>query len=430
MDTADFRAVVRRWLADNVPPPPAPGADARTLVATAKSFQAALFDAGLAGLTWPRAYGGQGLTGAEQQVFQEEAARYELPIGLFMISMGMCGPTIVDLGTEEQKRRYLPRLLRGEEVWCQLFSEPGAGSDVAGLQTRAVRAEDGSGEWIVDGQKVWTSGAQHSDFGCLVARTDPDVPKHQGLTMFIVDLHAPGVTVRPLRDMSGRAPFNEVYLDGVRLPADAVLGGDEQIGRGWPAAVLMLGHERVSIGSAARSRDEPLGRGRLAALAQELGRHRDPEVRRRLAALYAGGRGLSLFTARLRQEADAGEAPGARGSVGKLAGAELLWQAVEAASVIAGPRLTAWDPEEPGAEAMAELVTSINSVPASSIAGGTNQIQRNIIGERILGLPKDPAADRDVPFRRLRVGTQRQDDQQQDTRKQDNGKQDIGKREG
>jgi alkylation response protein AidB-like acyl-CoA dehydrogenase len=413
---ADFRTRVRSWLAQNVPQA-APEAGAEGLVATAKRFQAALFDAGLAGLTWPRAYGGQGLTGAEQQVFQEESAAHELPTGLFMISMGMCGPTIVDLGTEEQKNRYLPKLLRGEEVWCQLFSEPGAGSDVAGLQTRAERADDGSGDWIVNGQKVWTSGAQLSDHGCLIARTDPDVPKHQGLTMFLVDMHAPGVTVRPLRDMSGRAPFNEVYLDGVRIPADHVLGGDAQIGSGWAAAVTMLGHERVSIGSASRSRDEPLGLSRLVGLARELGRDRDPAVRRQLAALYAGGRGLSLFTGRLRQEADAGVPPGARGSVGKLAGAELLWRAVETAGTIAGPRLTAWDPDSPGADAMAELATSIHSVPASSIAGGTNQVQRNIIGERILGLPKDPAADRGVPFRQLRVGTQ--DTHKQDTRKQE-----------
>ncbi|WP_433873703.1 acyl-CoA dehydrogenase family protein [Saccharopolyspora sp. CA-218241] len=284
-------------------------------------------------------------------------------------------------------------------MWCQLFSEPGAGSDVASLQTRAVR--DGEG-WLVNGQKVWTSGAQHADFGALLARTNPDLPKHRGLTMFIVDMRAPGVVVRPLRDMTGRAPFNEVYFDDLRLPADAVLG---EVDAGWTAAVTMLGHERVSIGGSARRRDAPLNPENLVALARRAGRLGDPEIRRELAAYHAASRTLELFNTRLRQEADAGVAPGARGSVAKLTGAELLWRGVELAGRIAGPGLLAWDRDD---EDAAELALAINATPASSIAGGTNQIQRSIIGERILGLPKEPQVDRDVPFRELRVGTQQQ----------------------
>jgi len=391
----NFRERVREWLAANVPES-SDALESAEEVALAKRFQAALYDAGLAGLTWPKEYGGQGLTAAEQQIFNDEAAGYDLPTSLFMIGHGMCGPTLVDLGTHEQKSRYVRPLLRGDEVWCQLFSEPGAGSDVASLQTRAVR--DGEG-WVVNGQKVWTSGAQHADFGALLTRTDPDVPKHKGLTMFIVDMHAPGVTVRPLKDMTGRAPFNEVYFDNVRLPADAVLG---EVNGGWAAAVTMLGHERVSIGGSVRRRYDPLAYHNLADLAKRTGRAQDPAVRAELAALYAAERALSLFNTRLRQEADAGNPPGARGSVAKLAGAELLWRAVSVAGLIAPRDTIAWEDDDGG-----ELAVAINATPASSIAGGTNQVQRTIIGERILGLPKEPQVDRDVPFRELRVGTQR-----------------------
>ncbi|MBB5069437.1 alkylation response protein AidB-like acyl-CoA dehydrogenase [Saccharopolyspora gloriosae] len=369
------------------------------LIPVAREFQAALYDAGFAGITWPAEYGGQGATAAHEQAFREQAAGHDLPTGPFVIGLGMCGPTLVDLGTDRQRERYVRPLLRGEEIWCQLFSEPDAGSDVASLRTKAVR--DGE-DWIVTGQKVWTSGARHADFGALLARTDPDVPKHAGLTMFIVDMRAPGVAVRPLRDMTGRSPFNEVHFDQVRLPADAVLG---EVGAGWRAAVTMLGHERVSLGGATRRRDEPLGAANLARLARENGTAAVPQVRAELAGLHAAERALELFSVRLRQEAESGTPPGARGSVGKLGGAMLLWQALHAAGEIAGTDAVAW---EPGDEAAEELAVAINAVPASSIAGGTNNVQRNIIGERILGLPKEPQVDRDVPFRDLRVGTQRE----------------------
>jgi alkylation response protein AidB-like acyl-CoA dehydrogenase len=392
----DFRTRVRDWLADTVPHL-GESASAEESITTAKRFQAALHDAGFAGITWPAEFGGQGLSSAEQQIFNEEAAAYDLPTDVFLIGLGMCGPTLVDLGTDEQKSRYVRPLLRGEEIWCQLFSEPGAGSDVASLQTRAVR--DGEG-WVVNGQKVWTSGAQWSDYGALLARTNPDQPKHKGLTMFIVDMHGPGVTVRPLRDMTGRAPFNEVYFDDVRLPADAVLG---EVDAGWLAAVTMLGHERVSIGGSVRRRYDPLAYANLVQLARERNRLADPLVRDELAGLYAAERALSLFNARLRQESDAGSPPGARGSVAKLAGAELLWQAVHVAGLIAGLDAAAWDPDLAEGD---ELAMAITATPASSIAGGTNQVQRTIIGDRILGLPREPAVDRDVPFRELRVGTQ------------------------
>jgi alkylation response protein AidB-like acyl-CoA dehydrogenase len=402
--TEDYRTAVRTWLRANAPAAPAPGAplEPAELLRRAREFQAALHDAGYAGITWPRDAGGQGLTPAEQQVFSDEAAEYELPISPFTIGIGMCGPTVADLGTPEQKRRYLPKLLRGEEIWCQLFSEPGAGSDVASLQTRAVLDGD---HWVVNGQKVWTTGAQFADFGALLARTDPDRPKHAGLTMFIVDMHAPGVTVRPLKDMSGRAPFNEVYFDDVRIPVDGevspVIG---EVGRGWQAAVTMLNHERVSIGATRRSRSNPLEFGSLVELARRAGVAGEPAHRERLAELYAHERALQLLNTRMRQETAAGRPPGARGSVAKLAGALLLRRAIEVAGELDGADAVAWEPDDTRA---AELALGISSAPSASIAGGTNEVQHNIIGERILGLPKEPQVDRDVPFRELKVGTQR-----------------------
>ncbi|SFN68102.1 Acyl-CoA dehydrogenase [Pseudonocardia ammonioxydans] len=397
--TQDYRSALRAWLGAHAPGPVA-GPTPEEHLRRAREFQAALYDAGYSGITWPKEVGGQGLGQAEQQVFADEAAAFDLPLYPFMIGMGMCGPTIVDLGTTEQRERYLPPLLRGEEIWCQLFSEPGAGSDVASLQARAVLDGD---RWVVNGQKVWTTNAQFADYGALLARTDPDRPKHAGLTMFIVDMHAPGVTVRPLKDMSGRAPFNEVYFDDVEIPAQNVIG---EVGRGWQAAVTMLGHERVSIGGRGKAKSNPLEFARLVELARRTGADRDPGARERLAELYAHERALELFNARMRQEATAGRPPGARGSVAKLAGALQLRRAIEVAGELAGADAVAWDPDD---ERGTELAIAINAAPSSSIAGGTNEIQRGIIGERILGLPKEPQVDRDVPFRELAVGTQRRE---------------------
>ena len=250
----DFRNRARAWLAENAPRRAAADEEAepaRADLAAQKEFQARLFDAGFAGLTWPTEYGGQGLTNAEQIAFGQEARDYALPVGVFFIGLGMPGPTILELGTQEQKKRFLPKMLRGEEIWCQLFSEPAAGSDVASLTTTAVRDGDG---WVLTGQKVWTSGAQYSDYGAVIARTDPTVPKHNGITMFIVDMHAPGVTVRPLKVATGHTPFNEVFFDQVRLPADAVIG---EVNDGWRAAVVMLRNERVNIGTMGAPRTSP-----------------------------------------------------------------------------------------------------------------------------------------------------------------------------
>ena len=288
-------------------------------------------------------------------------------------------------------------MLSGEEIWCQLFSEPGAGSDVASLQTNAVRDGD---EWVLNGQKVWTSGAQYSDYGAILARTDPSKPKHEGISMFIVDMHAPGVTVRPLKVATGHSPFNEVFFDNVRLPADAIIGEEN---KGWAAAVVMLRHERIAIGTMGGGRTSPLAFDSLRDLAAGLGRTNDQGVRRELAELYAHGRAMQLFALLLRQEIQAGKLPGARGSIAKLAGSELARFAGNVAADVLGDQLAGFDSDE-----LQAVSVSIVAAPGSSIAGGTAEIQRNIIGERVLGLAKDPGVDRATPFNQLRVGTQRQ----------------------
>jgi alkylation response protein AidB-like acyl-CoA dehydrogenase len=399
----DFRSRARTWLAANAPrrgsdeEAEAQARGQAAVLAEQKEFQARLYDAGFAGITWPAEYGGQGLTSAEQIAWSQESRDYDLPNGVFFIGISMPGNTLLEVGTEEQKKRYLRKMLRGEEIWCQLFSEPGAGSDVASLQTSAVRDGD---DWILNGQKVWTSGAQYSDFGAILARTDPAQPKHNGISMFIVDMHAPGVTVRPLKVATGHSPFNEVFFDNVRIPADGLVG---EVNKGWDAAVVMLRHERIAIGTMGGSRTSPLAFDSLRDLAAGLGRTSDQGVRRELAELYARGRAMQLFALLLREETMAGRMPGARGSVAKLAGSELGRFAGNVAADVLGDQLAGFDAEE-----FAAVSTSIIAVPGGAIAGGTSEIQRNIIGERVLGLAKDPGVDRSTPFNQLRVGTQRQ----------------------
>jgi len=393
----DFRARARAWLAAHAPRRSADDESSSTGLAEQKAFQARLYDDGFAGITWPKEYGGQGLTSAEQIIWSQEARDYDLPNGAFFIGISMPGNTLVEVGTEAQKKRYLPKMLRGEEIWCQLFSEPGAGSDVASLQTTAVRDGD---EWVLNGQKVWTSGAQYSDYGAILARTDPTKPKHNGISMFIVDMHAPGVTVRPLKVATGHSPFNEVYFDNVRIPAENLIGEEN---KGWDAAVVMLRHERIAIGTMGAPRTNPLAFDSLRDLAAGLGRTGDQGVRRSLAELYARSRAMGLFALLLREETLAGRPPGARGSVAKLAGSDLGRFAGNVAADVLGDQLAGFD-----SEAIAGVNIAIVAAPGAAIAGGTSEIQRNIIGERVLGLAKDPGVDRATPFNQLRVGTQRQ----------------------
>nr|WP_277350127.1 acyl-CoA dehydrogenase family protein [Nonomuraea sp. FMUSA5-5] len=280
--------------------------------------------------------------------------------------------------------------MRGEEIWCQLFSEPGAGSDVASLQTRAVRDGD---HWIVNGQKVWTSVAHHADWGLLLARTNVDVPKHKGLTMFVIDMHHPGVTVRPLKDMSGRANFNEVFFDNVPIPDEHRVG---EVDDGWSVAVTTLLHERLSISAGVGmggQKDHPAS---VEALRRALDTS-DPLVRDELVELHIRTRALALFNQRLAQETKAGVFPGARGSAAKLLLAELTLYQADLATRLAGPEAALADHP---------LARAISMAPGMALGGGTNEIMRNIVGDRVLGLPPEPRVDKTVPFKDLKVGTQ------------------------
>ncbi|MEC8999860.1 MAG: acyl-CoA dehydrogenase family protein [Actinomycetota bacterium] len=371
-----------------------PASDEKSLSA-ARSFQHALADTGLAGLHYPTEYGGAGLTHRHQELFTRTAARWRLPDGPLSISHGMCLPMLNQYGTHEQKADYLADNIRGTHIWCQMFSEPGAGSDVAGLSTRAVRDGD---EWILDGQKVWTSGAHYCEYGLVVARTDPSLPKHQGLSMFIVDLNAPGVDVRPLVQISGARGFNEVFFDAVRIPASDLLG---EVNQGWNLAVSMLMFERVSIGAGGgglNAKRHP----ELIQLATKHGCNGDQMVRQVLADLFICEEIKGYVGQRIRAAAAAGRVPGPEGSIAKLTGAILARRTRDAAMAILGTTGQAWEPGSPSGREAERWSTYCISAAGVSIAGGTDEVQRNIIGERVLGLPKEPdpykgAAWQDVP---------------------------------
>ncbi|WP_435217817.1 acyl-CoA dehydrogenase family protein [Streptomyces sp. bgisy034] len=400
-DLERFRLRARRWLQETAPAHGwlrRPGAARRRIavgdhdaVRRNRACQELLFEAGFAGLSWPAEYGGQGLGLREQIVFNEEARAFDLPLTAFIIGLGMCGPTILAVGTEEQKQRYILPMLRGEEIWCQLFSEPGAGSDVAGLRTRAVRDGDA---WVLNGQKVWTSGAHHCEFGIVLARTDPDVPKHKGLTMFVVDLRTPGVSLRPIRQIDGGEHFNEVFFDDVRIPDTDVLGGE---GKGWQAATTTLMNERVSLG-AVRTLDDVHPSAALIDLARERGLLADESVRQNLVDLWMKETVVGLLGERVTAGIMRGRAPGPEGSITKLVRTGFSTASAELGFRLAGPAAAAW-PE--GAADGDTWANTLLFVPSLTVAGGTDEVLKNIIGERVLGLDKEPQVDRDVPFREL-----------------------------
>lgn len=396
MSVTQFRPRALAWLNANAERADARpgGADpsaAGTTLDESRRFQRALYDAGFVGLTWPKEYGGQGLGTEELLAFTEIAQDFVLPTHPFLIGLGMIGPTILELGTDGQRTRYLPRLLAGEEIWCQLFSEPRGGSDLASLQTTARRTESG---WVIDGQKVWTSGADYSDFGAILVRTDPTVPKHNGITMLIVDMRQAGVTVRPLRVATGEAPFNEVFFDGVEVPADAVIG---EINGGWGAALVMLSNERATMGAGGRPGANPLAFHALTASVRAHGAGMTDAAGRGLAQLYASEIALDALGRLLHEATTVGRAMGSHGSVAKLARASLGLWAGDLATDLLGEELAV------GAPSLDATRKAILRSTGYSVAGGSNEIQRNIIGERILGLPKDGGIDRTIPFNQLRL---------------------------
>jgi alkylation response protein AidB-like acyl-CoA dehydrogenase len=384
---AAFRAEARAWLADHAKLrtpdtvrqsglTDANSAEEIDHVRRAKEWQGTLQRSGWAGITWPVQYGGRGGNAIQQVIFDQEQSRFAVPGTIFAQGIGMAGPTLMAHGDDEQRRRYLPAMLRGEEVWCQLFSEPGAGSDLAGLNTRAVRDGD---EFVVNGQKVWTSSAHYADFGILLARTDPDAAKHRGITYFLLDMRTSGIEVRPLRQITGAAHFNEVFLTDVRIPAANVVG---PLNGGWAVTMTTLTSERTLIGS---------GGGDLFAdlcrLARNARRQADPLVRQELAAAYTRIQLIKYLGWRVQTALSQGRQPGPESSVAKLAYSGHLAATGDLAMEIQGARGTLL--EQTDAHAMFWSMHFLGQW-SSRFGGGTDQVQRNIIGERVLGLPREP----------------------------------------
>jgi alkylation response protein AidB-like acyl-CoA dehydrogenase len=392
-ELAEYRAKVRAWIEEHRGEAPVLRgegaiADEREAAAAHRAWHGRLAAGGLAGVTWPAEYGGQGLGPLHQVVINQEINEAGVP-GLFdIIGVGMLGPTIIAHGTEEQKQRHLPPMLSGEEVWCQLFSEPAAGSDLAGIQTRARREDDGG--WRISGQKVWTTNAQHASFGLMLARTDADVPKHKGLTMFIVPMDAEGVSVRPLRQISGEAHFNEVFFDDVRLEADATVG---PVDGGWGVAMTTLMFERVAIGLGGEGFGWRADRFAAALLADPASAE-DREVRRRFGEIAADFLALRFTGYRMLTTIQRGGIPGPEGGLAKVTTIAAAIKAGDLIVDVLGP--DGLDLEHGWGKLVSDL-------PGLKSAGGTEEILRSMVGERVLGLPPEPRLDKGVPFSDLRA---------------------------
>ena len=387
--TESFRKEVRRFFDETLP-----GRldDTRPGLERARAWRALLFDEGLAGLDYPAVYGGRELSPAHVQVYAEES-RGHVPRddAYFGIGVGMALPTVRDYATDDLKARFIRPGLRGEEIWCQMYSEPGSGSDLASLSTRAELDGD---EWVVTGQKVWTSGAQHSQYAILLARTDPDAPKHRGITMFILPVEQEGVTVRPLVQMTGAAEFNEVFLDAARVPKGWTVGA---VNDGWRTAVALLAHERVQTGVASMSGSAtqrskagrtPIPVPQLRDLAATVDETDDALARQDLAQLHSGERIVGF----LRSRDDV------HPSLGKLWRTRQGRAAADLAARLAFPASPAWSDSDEDGDYFAYHVLNCRGM---SLGGGTDEIQRNTLGERALGLPREPSVDRDTPFRDL-----------------------------
>ncbi len=361
----------------------------------AKRWRAARFDHGFGWITGPEEYGGRALPQAYERAYQSVESQYRTPnMGVFGISLGMVAPTILAHGIPEVRDLYLRDLYRGDKVACQLFSEPGAGSDLASVTTKAVRDGD---EWVVSGQKVWTSAAHLSDIGEVICRTDPEQPKHKGLTMFVVDMRAPGVEIRPLRQMTGGAAFNEVFFDEVRIPDSHRLG---DVNQGWTVALTTLMNERASIGSGGGGGGTGLfSPRRLRAMLEQFGAQDDPVLVDEAARLYVNFTVAKWNGQRGMDKIRAGQLPGPEMSTGKLALTNNLRAYGEWVSKVLGPRMTA-DTGEWGTFAFSKFVSG---VPGMRVAGGTDEVMKNIVAERVLGLPKDPGIDSTTPFKDLAV---------------------------
>jgi alkylation response protein AidB-like acyl-CoA dehydrogenase len=402
---AAFRLQAREWLAGNTPKHLYAELSAAAfgdlhlknadVVVESKSWQKKKREAGWACLHWPIEYGGRGATPIQRVIWQQEEGVYALLSRLFGIGHGMCGPTLMEWATEEQRRQYLPPMAAGDEIWCQLFSEPAAGSDLAGLRTRAEKDGD---DWVINGQKIWTSRAQLADFGILLTRTDPGVPKHAGLTMFFVEMKSTGIEPRPIKQINGGSGFSEVFLTDVRIPDSQRLGA---VGQGWTVALTTLMNERLSIGA-----NMPTGFPELLAFCERLDTEwgkavDDPAVRAKLATWAVRTSGLKHTAARSITALSKGQQPGPENSIGKLVSGSTMQ---EIATFALDLQAQAGVLTGPDAADSARFQALLMRSAATRIEGGTDEILRNIIAERVLGLPADIRADKGIPFNQIPTG--------------------------
>jgi alkylation response protein AidB-like acyl-CoA dehydrogenase len=350
-----------------------------------RDWQRVLYDNNWAGITWPKQYGGRGASAIQSAIFAEEMSQFEVATGAFAVSIGMVGPTLIAHGTPEQQQQHLAPILKGEEVWCQLFSEPGSGSDLASLGTRAVRDGD---DWIVNGQKVWTSFGQFADYAILLARTDVDLPKHAGITYFILDMKSPGIDVRPITQITGVQHFNETFLTDVRIPHTNIIG---EINAGWKGAQTTLMNERSHIGSGGTwSVDQ------LIQLAQQRGLSSDLNIRQGLAQAHTRAETLRYMGFRMRTAMSQMRMPGPEALTLKLAYANHWILTAELATEILGAGAMLWADDAPEDNQWGQHLLGQFAI---RIGGGTDEIQHNIIAERGLGLPREPQLDKDMPWR-------------------------------
>ena len=394
-----FRKEVNDWLNANATLKASsadsgyPGTGEGDALTVAKKWAAKLYDSGWACLHWPKEYGGRSSTPIERVIWGQEASKYRIPGGFFEIGQGMAGPVLMMYATEEQKKRYLPPMAKGEEVWCQLFSEPGAGSDLAGLKTKAVLEGD---TWTINGQKIWTSGAHYCDYGILVTRSDPSAQKHKGLTYFFIDMKSPGVECRPIKQISGGANFNEVYFTDVKIPDEQRLGA---VGDGWKVALTTLMNERLAVGDASGPDfQEAFNLACEHDLNGELA-IKDGYVRDKLADWYCQSSGLKYTKYRNISALSRGETPGPEASITKIVSGNKLQEIanfgmdmMDAAGIL-----------RPDASEAEQTMYHAGFFGAAGIriAGGTDEILRNIISERVLGLPQDMRADKGIPFNEI-----------------------------
>ena len=397
-EQAEFRQTCKKWLEENAEPKTAYDKEKSFAnidnLEAAKDWQKKKYDAGWAMLHWPKEYGGIAASAIERIIWAEEESKFDVPKGIFEIGLGMCGPVMMEYATEEQKSRYLPSMAEGNEIWCQLFSEPSAGSDVAGLRSKAVQNGD---EWVINGQKVWTSGAHFSDYGILVVRHDPNLDKHKGMTFFFVDMKSPGIEVKPIKQITGGSSFNEVYFTDVVIPDSQRLGA---IGDGWKVAITTLMNERLAVGDADGADVEEAFK--WAKTQDDSGEAliNNRAARESIADWYCEANGLKNTKLRTMSALSKGQTPGPEASITKIVSANKL-QDIGNFGIDSLDMAGMLKPEDSD---VLKFQGAWLGAPGLRIAGGTDEILKNVIAERVLGLPQDIRADKNVAFKDIPSG--------------------------